>query len=161
MQNRHARRICKTGMDYVALLDTAKAVTAGIKEIVQTLGAKRGKRAPGCAKGGSGTRRSFHRVRRRLVNVAVQVAKLREESERLTANQAAQGVVLISDVRHAEAANYKAKADLLQASLGYLLTYADLERTGAERQNSRHRESTVGTQNPIFLIVAGVKQGSC
>jgi hypothetical protein len=31
-------------MDYVALLDTTKAVTAGIKEIVQTLGAKRGNR---------------------------------------------------------------------------------------------------------------------
>jgi hypothetical protein len=42
-------------MDYVALLDTTKAVTAGIKEIVQTLGAKRGKGAPGCTKGGSGT----------------------------------------------------------------------------------------------------------
>ncbi len=37
--------------------------------------------------------------------------------------QAAQGVVLISDVRHAAAANYKAKADLLQASLGYFLYF--------------------------------------
>jgi len=36
---------------------------------------------------------------------------------------------LISDVRHAAAANYKAKADLLRASLGYLLAYAELERT--------------------------------
>jgi hypothetical protein len=42
-------------MDYVALLDTTKAATAGIKDIVQTLGAKRGKRAPSCTKGGSGT----------------------------------------------------------------------------------------------------------
>lgn len=75
--------------------------------------------------------RSYNKLERTksMVNVAVQVAKLREESERLTTNQAAQGVVLISDVRHAAAANYKAKADLLQASLGYLLAYAELERT--------------------------------
>jgi outer membrane protein TolC len=64
-----------------------------------------------------------------MVNVAVQVAKLRLESERLATDQAAQGVVLVSDVRHASAANYKAKADLLQASLGYLLAHAELERT--------------------------------
>jgi len=31
-------------------------------------------------------------------------------------------------VRKASAANYKAKADLLQASLGYLLAHAELER---------------------------------
>jgi outer membrane protein TolC len=75
--------------------------------------------------------RSYNKLERTksMVNVAVQVAKLREESERLTTNQGAQGVVLISDVRHAAAANYKAKADLLQASLGYLLAYAELERT--------------------------------
>ncbi len=75
--------------------------------------------------------RSYNKLERTksMVNVAVQVAKLREESERLTTNQAAQGVVLISDVRHAAAANYKAKADLLRASLGYLLAYAELERT--------------------------------
>jgi outer membrane protein TolC len=66
---------------------------------------------------------------RSMVNVATQVAKLRQESERLSTNQAAQGVVLISDVRHATAANYQAKADLLQASLGYLLAWAELERT--------------------------------
>ena len=42
-------------MDYVALLDATKAVTAGIKEIVHTLGAKRGMRAPGRTKGRSGT----------------------------------------------------------------------------------------------------------
>jgi outer membrane protein TolC len=64
-----------------------------------------------------------------MVNVAVQVAKLREESERLTTNQAAQGVVLISDVKQATAANYKAKAELMQAKLGYLLAWAELERT--------------------------------
>jgi outer membrane protein TolC len=66
---------------------------------------------------------------RSMVNVATQVAKLRQESERLSTNQAAQGVVLISDVRHATSANYQAKADLLQASLGYLLAWAELERT--------------------------------
>jgi outer membrane protein TolC len=64
-----------------------------------------------------------------MVNVAAQAAKLREESERLANNQQQQGVILISDVRHATAANYKAKADLLQANLGYLLAWAELERT--------------------------------
>ena len=66
---------------------------------------------------------------RSMVNVATQVAQLRQESERLATNQAAQGVVLISDVRHATAANYEAKAELLQARLGYLLAWAELERT--------------------------------
>jgi outer membrane protein TolC len=64
-----------------------------------------------------------------MVSVAAEVAKLRQESERLATDQATQGVVLISDVRHAAAANYKAKAELLQASLGYLLARAELERT--------------------------------
>ena len=74
--------------------------------------------------------RSFNKLERTksMVNVADQVAKLREESERLATNQATQGVVLISDVRHAAAATYKAKADLLQARLGYLLAWAELER---------------------------------
>jgi outer membrane protein TolC len=57
------------------------------------------------------------------------VAKLRQESERLATDQAAQGVVLISDVRHATAANYEAKAGFLQATLGYLLARAELDRT--------------------------------
>jgi outer membrane protein TolC len=75
--------------------------------------------------------RSYNKLERTrsMVNVATQVAKLREESERLATNQSAQGVVLISDVRQATAANYKAKAELLQASLGYLLAWAELERT--------------------------------
>ena len=64
-----------------------------------------------------------------MVDVATQVAKLRQESERLATDQMAQGVLLVSDVRHAAAANYKAKADLLRASLGYLLAHAELERT--------------------------------
>jgi outer membrane protein TolC len=75
--------------------------------------------------------RSYNKMERTksMVGVAVQVAKLRQESERLAVDQAKQGVVLVSDVRHASAASYKAKADLLQASLGYLLAHAELERT--------------------------------
>jgi outer membrane protein TolC len=64
-----------------------------------------------------------------LVNVATQVATLRQESERLATNQAAQGEVLVSERRQASAARYKAQADLLQASLGYLLAQAELEQT--------------------------------
>jgi outer membrane protein TolC len=75
--------------------------------------------------------RSYNKLERtkNMVNVATQVAKLRGESERLATDQAAQGVVLISDVRQATAASYKAKADLVQATLGYLLAWAELERT--------------------------------
>jgi outer membrane protein TolC len=75
--------------------------------------------------------RSYNKVERTksMVNVAVQVAKLREESERLSRNQQQQGLILVSDVRHASAANYKAKADLLQANLAYLLAWAELQRT--------------------------------
>lgn len=75
--------------------------------------------------------RSYNKMERtkNMVEVATQVAKLRQESERLTTDQAAQGVVLVSDVRHAAALNYQAKADLLQASLGYLLAHAELERS--------------------------------
>jgi len=75
--------------------------------------------------------RSYNKVERtkNMVNVALQVAKLREESERLAGNQQQQGLVLVSDVRQASAANYKAKADLLQAKLAYLLAWAELQRT--------------------------------
>lgn len=75
--------------------------------------------------------RSYNKLERTrsMVTVATQVAKLREESERLTTEQAAQGIVLISDVKHAAAANYKAEADLLQATLGYVLAWAELQRT--------------------------------
>jgi len=75
--------------------------------------------------------RSYNKLERTrsMVNVAAQAAKLREESERLANNQQQQGLILISDVRHATAANYKAKADLLQANLAYLLAWAELERT--------------------------------
>ena len=75
--------------------------------------------------------RSYNKLERTrsMVNVATQVAQLRQEGERLATNQVAQGLVLISDVRQATAANYEAKAELLQARLGYLLTWAELERT--------------------------------
>src|SRR6516164_9856831 len=51
--------------------------------------------------------RSYNKVERtkKMVNVALQVAKLREESERLAGNQQQQGLVLVSDVWHASAAN--------------------------------------------------------
>ena len=64
-----------------------------------------------------------------MVSVAVQAAKLRQESERLATNQQQQGLVLISDVRHSTAANYRAKTDLLQANLAYLLAWAELQKT--------------------------------
>jgi len=65
---------------------------------------------------------------RSLVGVASQVVKLRQESERLAQNQLSQGVVLVSDRRQSTAATYKAQADFLQASLGYLLAWAELEQ---------------------------------
>jgi len=63
-----------------------------------------------------------------LVQVANQVVKLRQESERLAHNQLTQGLVLVSDQRQSTAATYKAQADYLQASLGYLLAWAELEQ---------------------------------
>jgi outer membrane protein TolC len=75
--------------------------------------------------------RTYNKLERTksMVNVALQAAKLREESERLANNQQQQGLILISDFRHASAANYRAKADLLQANLAYLLAWAELQRT--------------------------------
>jgi outer membrane protein TolC len=57
------------------------------------------------------------------------VLRLRHEGERLAQNQLTEGVVLVSDRRQATAATYKAQADFLQASLGYLLAWAELEQT--------------------------------
>jgi outer membrane protein TolC len=73
--------------------------------------------------------RSYNKVQRTksLVEVATQVVKLRQESERLAQNQLAQGAVLISDHRQATAARFKAQADFLQANLGYLLAWAELQ----------------------------------
>lgn len=73
---------------------------------------------------------SYNKLERtkNLVEVATQVARLREEGERLAINQLAQGAVEVAERRQATAANFKAKADLLQASLGYLLAHAELEQ---------------------------------
>jgi outer membrane protein TolC len=75
--------------------------------------------------------RSYNKVQRTksLVEVAQQVVKLRRESERLAQNQLSQGVVLVSDRRQATAAAYKAQADWLQANLGYLLAWAELQES--------------------------------
>jgi outer membrane protein TolC len=75
--------------------------------------------------------RSYNKLERtrNMVDVATEAAKLRAESERLTRSQEQQGIVLISDVRQATTASYKAKADLLQANLAYLLSWAELQRT--------------------------------
>jgi hypothetical protein len=62
------------------------------------------------------------------VQVADQVVKLRQESERLAKNQLTQGLVLVSERQQSTAATYKAQADYLQASLGYLLAWAELEQ---------------------------------
>ena len=75
--------------------------------------------------------RSYNKVERtkNMVAVAQQALNLRQESERLTQNQLAQGVVLISERRQAMAATYKAQADSLQANLGYYLARAELQET--------------------------------
>jgi outer membrane protein TolC len=77
-----------------------------------------------------GIERSYNKLQRtgNLVQVAAQVVRLRQEGERLAQNQLAQGVLLASERRQATAANYQAQADLLQASLGYLLAWAELEQ---------------------------------
>lgn len=78
--------------------------------------------------------RSYHKLERtkNMVEVARQVVMLREESERVASNQLAQGIVQVSERRQATAANYKAQADLLQASLGYLLARAELQQAAGQ-----------------------------
>ncbi len=78
-----------------------------------------------------GIERSYNKVERtkNLVQVADEVVKLRQESERLAQNELAEGEVLVSARREATAATYTARADYLQASLGYLLAWAELEQT--------------------------------
>jgi len=77
-----------------------------------------------------GIERRYHKVQqtRSLVEVANQVVSLRQEGERVAGNQVTQGEVLVSERRQATAATYKAQADLLQARLGYLLAWAELEQ---------------------------------
>jgi outer membrane protein TolC len=74
--------------------------------------------------------RSFNKVQqtKTMVDVARQVVSLREENDRLAANQLTYGTVEVAARRQAAAARYKAQADLLQASLGYLLARAELEQ---------------------------------
>jgi len=77
-----------------------------------------------------GIEKSYNKVQRtrKLVQVANQVVSLRQEGERLAGNQLIQGVALMSDRQQATAATYKAQADFLQATLGYLLAWAELEQ---------------------------------
>jgi outer membrane protein TolC len=77
-----------------------------------------------------GIEQSYNKVERtrNLVRVANQVVQLRQEGERLAGNQLTQGVALMSERRQATAATYKAEADFLQARLGYLLAWAELEQ---------------------------------
>lgn len=75
--------------------------------------------------------RSYNKVERtrNMVKVANEVVALRQENERLAGNQMNQGVILASERRETTAATYKAQADFLQAKLGYLLAWAELERS--------------------------------
>jgi len=77
-----------------------------------------------------GIQRSYNKVERtrNMVQVANQVVKLRQESERLAENHRNQGVIQVSDRRQATAASYQAQADFLQADLGYLLAWAELQQ---------------------------------
>jgi len=52
-------------------------------------------------------------------------------------DQQQQRMILVSDVRQAGVANYKAKADLLQANLAYLLAWAELQRTMGRTPGAR------------------------
>jgi outer membrane protein TolC len=63
-----------------------------------------------------------------MVDVANQVVELRRESQRLAQNQSAQGEALASALSDAAAATYKAQADFLQAKLGYLLAWAEVQQ---------------------------------
>jgi outer membrane protein len=74
--------------------------------------------------------RSYNKLQRTrsLVRVATEIVKLRQEGERLAQNQLTQGVILASERKQASAASYQAQADFLQASLGYLLAWAELEQ---------------------------------
>jgi len=74
--------------------------------------------------------RSYNKAERTktMVDVARQVVALRDENDRLAAHQVTYGVVQVAERRQATAARYKAQADLLQASLGYLLSRAELEQ---------------------------------
>jgi outer membrane protein TolC len=73
--------------------------------------------------------RTYNKAERtaQMLQVAHEEVRLREEGERLAANQSELGVVLVSARQQASAASYKAQAGLLQAQLAYLLAGAELE----------------------------------
>jgi outer membrane protein len=75
--------------------------------------------------------RTYNKLQRtkNMVEVAQHLVALRTEGERLASNQFRQGVVLVSQRQKAGADVYKAQADLLQASLAYVLARAELDRT--------------------------------
>jgi outer membrane protein TolC len=75
--------------------------------------------------------RTYNKLQRtkNMVEVAQQLVDLRSESDRLASNQFQQGVVLVSERRKAGAEVYKAQADMLQASLAYVLARVELDRT--------------------------------
>jgi outer membrane protein TolC len=77
-----------------------------------------------------GIERAYNKVQRtrHLVQVADEVVKLRQEGDRLAGNQLTQGIMVVAERRQATANTYKAQADYLQASLGYLLAWAELEQ---------------------------------
>jgi outer membrane protein TolC len=77
-----------------------------------------------------GIERAYNKVQRtrHLVQVADEVVTLRQEGDRLAGNQLTQGVMVVAERRQATANTYKAQADYLQASLGYLLAWAELEQ---------------------------------
>jgi len=74
--------------------------------------------------------RAYHKVERtrNLVEVTNEVVKLHQENERLAQNQLNQGSLLVAEHRQATADTYKAQADSLQANLGYLLAWAELQQ---------------------------------
>jgi outer membrane protein TolC len=63
-----------------------------------------------------------------VVRVANQVVELRREDERLARNRLKEGEVLVSFQKETTAAAYRAQADVLQARLGYLLAWAELQQ---------------------------------
>jgi hypothetical protein len=64
-----------------------------------------------------------------MLQVAVQIVRLRAEGDRVAGHQLANGVVLVSARRQASAATFKARAGLLQAQLAHLLANAELEES--------------------------------
>jgi outer membrane efflux protein len=77
-----------------------------------------------------GIERNYNKLERTwsMVNVATQVAKLRQESQGST-DQAAQGIVLISEVSTLPPQAIRAKRISWQATLGYVMAWAALQRT--------------------------------